>query len=223
MNGLLLNNRKSKGLCYNGKKYAGISDSPILEHKFVAFYTKKTNASSGSDQTTGYKKTFSFSSDQFKMYSSDDVYTELTYLPNYRFILFDKTNQEITTLQLVYDGSSLFHIEGSISIDNVYETSKITVYPETCLGLVDSNGNYFLSDTTSKLTSSLNNSSVTINYVSSTLTNSSGKYEQTISENITLPYDLSYKYSGTSTLPVRYIICSMSSNTESTSVEHYID
>ena len=222
MSRILLNSKKPKGLYYNGKKYGSIPDNPVLEHQFSASFIKNTIPSYGADQTAGYLRTFSISSEQFKMYSSDDPYTELNYLPSYKFLLFDKTIQEITTLKLVYDGSNLFHIEGTINISGVYETAKLGVATQTCLGLVDANGNYFLSDTSSKITASLSSSSSTANYISSTLSNSYNSLYQSISENITLPYNLNYTYSGTSSMIVRYIICTMDSNTSSPVVAHYI-
>lgn len=206
-------NKKISGIIYNNKRYAGVPKNPAMKHMYdFAFYSYEPSADA--EQTTGYPMTITVSTKSFKLYFKDNMFKPLNYLPNYKFILKNVTNKEITDLKLVYDGNYLFHIEGTFDSSNLYVTSKYSTSAIT-LTLLDENNNCFVSDI-EIFTSSISTTSQTVSFVSSTLTSAYEHVFNDIEEEIVLPHLINEFIPA-----VRYLLNS-SNTTISATVSHQI-
>ena len=185
---IVFKNKGINGLYYHGINY--LDNKPSIIHKYDKTLAKKVTPSFSTDATSGYAVTFSFSSIQFRLYSFNDIYKEIDYLPNYKFVLKYGTDVIIDTLVLVYDGDGLFHIEGSINLSSIYIAQKLMTYNYILLCVEDENNEIFLTDTESILTMTVASSTTSVSFTDSTLTSELAHIVTTTKESIELPYSI---------------------------------
>ena len=183
---LVKNNKKIVGLFYNGVGY-GDSGNPVIEHVFGASIPLKIYPSAGAEQTTGYTIGFTATTEQFKLYKSNDLTQPLDYLPKHKFVLKNIVDELRTEWILVYDGESLFHIEGGTN-DVLAHVSTKVLPQEITLCLTDENDEIFLSNIPSVLKNVVSSSSTSVQYISSTLTSEQVRVEIVEKEEISLPH-----------------------------------
>lgn len=182
--GLVFANMIKNGLIYRNKNYTKTEPHTITTKQYSSF-TKRIIPSLGTEQTTGYATTFSFTSSTFDLYRYDDPETPLTSLPEYKIVLCKNEEIVISGLSLVYNGDGTFSLSGELNITGVYSSSKTA---DVCLNLVDKDGNLFLSKTSSILSSSTNSSSVEVNYISTSLTYEKDTITTKTKKDIVLPF-----------------------------------
>lgn len=192
---LIYRSKRINGLCYRGKTYE-LEPLDVVGIKCIANINAAINAVSdwGASQTKGYKVTFTVnSSTKFELRSIKDISTKLNYIPEHSFVLFWGDNTVLDTLTLVYDGDYMFHIEGTIGFEG-YHSVKTDVAGLAVYGvyLVDGDGNFFLtSTTTNPITTTKASSQTTINYSNPTLTfeRLDIPYSE-VKKELTLPYKM---------------------------------
>lgn len=160
---LAAQNKKIKGVYWSGSRVGGNSSTPTILHKLQRGCPIKPTTSRGDAYTSGYAVAFTVSSSvQFKIYTQENPNTPLDYLPDYSVSLFYAGEvTPIDGVSLVYDGDGLFHISGTIS-NKVYDDAKVMVgFAGFGIFFLDSNGNCFLTDTSTELISTSSASSTT--------------------------------------------------------------
>lgn len=197
--GIIYNNIKKNGLIFGGVNYS--KQAPRINEFRTASVTIKTIPSAAAEQTSGYLITFSFNANPFVLYNANDVFTPLTSLPTYKIFLNYVTQQEITSLHLVYNGDGTFSWEGELNIGEVYTSAKSS--GEVTLSLVDENGDCFVSDS-SVLSASAAQSTATVSYTKSTITEEIKKSNYLLAtETPVFPYEIKTSIS-TETAPFKY-------------------
>lgn len=179
---------KPNGLYYNGKLYGGISSEIKIVHKNILNVDYKIEASAGSEYTTGYPVTLSYSAEQFELLNRKTL-ERYTYLPEYKFVLYNVVETEIPELSLVYDGDGLFHIEGDVSAYKYYTSGKTLT--SIILALVDENNELFVSLTSGILKTQINSTSESVSFIDTTATFGKKQIIRESTESISLPFDLS--------------------------------
>lgn len=213
------NGKQVKGLCFSGKAF--LTNLPELKiERSIAFNTA-VEPSAGAEQTSGYAVTFSFSTNQFNLYKCTDINTPLDFLPTYKIVLYFVNETIIDTLSLVYDGNNLFHLEGSLSVSNVWDTSKLAGTGGYEIAMVDENNQLFVSSI-SLFSASISSTQTTVNYVSGTLTRSGNiEHKETRVEKISLPYSMPNTNVGS--MESRYVCGSGTSSGLSFTDHYYIE
>lgn len=184
---IIFNNKEIKGLIYNQNSYLKSIDSSYIKKEYYLY--SKIIPSVKSEQTSGYKVTFSLTQDKFKLYKWPDLKNPLSELPQYKFVLKNSTDQILNNLKLIYDGDNLFHIEGDLSSLICYSSIKIALEVGIAICLIDENENLFFTENF-PITLSVSTTEETITFIDSTLTTEIIKPIDDLFE-ISFPYSLS--------------------------------
>lgn len=197
--GIIYNNNQKNGLIFGGTDYS--KQDPLINEYKTANVIVKTIPSAATEQTSGYSTTFSFTTEPFVLYNANDVFTPLTSLPTYKIFLNYVTQQEITSLHLVYNGDGTFSWQGELNIGEVYISVKLS--GEVTLSLVDENGDCFVSNI-SILSASSSQNATTVSYTKSTITEEIKKSDYLwATETPVFPYTIKSSIS-TDVIPSRY-------------------
>lgn len=184
----IVGGKKNKGMFYRGKLYDGLPQNPSIKTSTSITITSKITSSAGTQNTSGYPVTFSFTSSQFDLYNSN--LERLYSLPNYKVLLCTFEQTEINLISLVYDGDGLFHLSGDLSSIQQYSTAK-GIVQDVRIIIVDENNNTFLSTTSGIISASSSSTASTVTFVAGTQTEENKKIDgKTYITEIQLPFNV---------------------------------
>lgn len=169
MSGLVFNGNKKTGLIYNVKNYLSGGSEHYLEYSLDVNMKQKIIPSIGTEYTSGYIITFTYKTDNFKLFKYDDIVNPLNYLPKYKFVLNNITQSEITGVELIYNGDGTFKLTGEFNISSTLYSSTKNTTSNITISLLDENNNFFVTDI-ELLSATVATSATTITFTSSTLT-----------------------------------------------------
>ena len=183
----IVGGKKNKGIFYGGKLYDGLPQNPSIKTSTSITITSKIISSAGTQNTSGYPVTFSFTSSKFDLYNSN--LERLYSLPTYKVLLCTFEQTEINLISLVYDGDGLFHLSGDLSSIQQYSTAKASV-SDVRIIIVDENNNIFLS-TSNVISCSASSTASTVTFVAGTHTEENKKIDgKTYIDEIQLPFNV---------------------------------